>query len=688
MALLGRLELDQIEQQLNSFKLTELQPLIAELGGAKFGKKGELITRIMAFVRDPVRQQRSMQLVRSYQNRSMRPGPPVAMGNRYGGYSMPGFSGGAYQGYAGHAAMQRAGGTVKYLQNFQAVSLPFFDVVERLLPAVELSACSPVHQKISTTQAAAFTIPQNYAQSLSYRGIDTYPLPRHEVQMRFFLLNENWQNNPQNDEFPLNCSVRVNDFNVPLPPIIPSNRQNQEPKRPSRPLNITPAIQQTGHIHQTPYQVRVEWLADKRVWAFEVNLVYRVNSKILIERLTNDSARLQAAESTKQVIIRRLSNGDDDVCLTTMKASIKCPLTRTRLRTPVRCRDCDHLQCFDLENYIQMNEKKPTWKCPVCPRLAPFSRLIVDGYFVDVLKETRNEVEEVELLSDGGWKVLSESVAEELSDDDDDDSFHLASNSEAKTVRDSTDSAPPPNKKAKAMDEIITLEDSDEDDDLVRATQASLETATAAPRVEKPAAAPVSASPSVSSPSEPTSSSSVIAAAPPPTTPTRKEIEIITLDDTPPRSAANRVSPGLRSQSTDHSAAGSSNPQTPATNDIKGAPASVSTSSPDNVYDERVQLANVRRIMSGGEPSMYNAGGPALHDPNQAAYAQAMAQMSNNRPPAMGPMAHWAQFYSTGNGRGQLPNGTHPPIGPPYPGYHGYNNGLIPVNGMMTGIDA
>lgn len=29
-----------------------------------------------------------------------------------------------------------------------------------------------------------------------------------------------------------------------------------------------------------------------------------------------------------------------------------------------------------------MNEKKPTWVCPVCDKKAPYEHLIIDGYVI------------------------------------------------------------------------------------------------------------------------------------------------------------------------------------------------------------------------------------------------------------------------------------------------------------------
>lgn len=54
-------------------------------------------------------------------------------------------------------------------------------------------------------------------------------------------------------------------------------------------------------------------------------------------------------------------------------------LGKMRLRVPCRATTCSHLQCFDAALYLQMNEKKPTWTCPVCDQKAPYDDLIIDG---------------------------------------------------------------------------------------------------------------------------------------------------------------------------------------------------------------------------------------------------------------------------------------------------------------------
>ena len=58
--------------------------------------------------------------------------------------------------------------------------------------------------------------------------------------------------------------------------------------------------------------------------------------------------------------------GEDGVQQTSTNITLKCPITYRRINIPARGSACQHIQCFDLESYLQMNCDRSTWKCPVC----------------------------------------------------------------------------------------------------------------------------------------------------------------------------------------------------------------------------------------------------------------------------------------------------------------------------------
>ncbi|XP_035269176.1 E3 SUMO-protein ligase PIAS4-A [Anguilla anguilla] len=96
---------------------------------------------------------------------------------------------------------------------------------------------------------------------------------------------------------------------------------------------------------------------------------------------------------------------ESEIATTGLRVSLICPLVKMRLGVPCRVLTCAHLQCFDAVFFLQMNEKKPTWTCPVCDKPAPFELLTIDGLLSEILKETE-DVEEIEYLTDGSWRPI------------------------------------------------------------------------------------------------------------------------------------------------------------------------------------------------------------------------------------------------------------------------------------------
>jgi len=302
-----------------------------------------------------------------------------------------------------------------------------------------------------------------------------------QVQMRFALLETSCE---QEDNFPPNIAVKINDKMCPLPSPIPTNKPGVEPKRPPRPVNITPMCRISPTVTN---RIIVSWASDYgRCWCVSISLVQKLCSDDLLQKLKSKGARI--ADFTSSLIKQKLSeDADCEIATTSLRCSLMCPLGKIRMGIPARATTCDHLQCFDASLYLQMNERKPTWTCPVCDKPAIYDNLHIDGYFQEVLRlnQTSNEVT---LKKDGSWEPLlpkkdrpepqqekrkSVVPVETLSDSDDD--VAAPAGSACKVIDDSVIeevsasgpvSAAPEKTKSSKGPEIITLESSsDEDDD-------------------------------------------------------------------------------------------------------------------------------------------------------------------------------------------------------------------------------
>merc|ERR1711915_454570 len=230
--------------------------------------------------------------------------------------------------------------------------------------------------------------------------------------------------------------VQVNGKMCPLPNPIPTNKPNVEPRRPPKPIDLTPLCKLSPTL---PNTVNIKWASDQgKGWVISLDLVEKLSSDQLLERLVLKGTR--EPEFTRELIKKKLNDEGDEIATTNLKVTVSCPLGKMRMTTPCRPTTCDHLQCFDASLFLMMNEKKPTWICPVCDSPAKYDDIMVDGYFEEVIKspELPEEENEIILNQDGSWNPVPKDEEEErkrkereaeekknavvldLSDDDDD----------------------------------------------------------------------------------------------------------------------------------------------------------------------------------------------------------------------------------------------------------------------------
>uniref|UniRef100_A0A671G873 Zinc finger MIZ-type containing 2 n=1 Tax=Rhinolophus ferrumequinum TaxID=59479 RepID=A0A671G873_RHIFE len=145
---------------------------------------------------------------------------------------------------------------------------------------------------------------------------------------------------------------------------------------------------------------------------FVLQLVHRPAVRSVLQGLLKK--RLLPAEHCVTKIKRNFSsgtipgpNGEDGVEQTAIKVSLKCPVTFRRIQLPARGHDCRHIQCFDLESYLQLNCERGTWRCPVCNKTALLEGLEVDQYMLGILVYIQNsDCEEITIDPTCGWKPV------------------------------------------------------------------------------------------------------------------------------------------------------------------------------------------------------------------------------------------------------------------------------------------
>lgn len=159
----------------------------------------------------------------------------------------------------------------------------------------------------------------------------------------------------------------------------------------------------------------------------------------LIKRPTVDEAKqkdIQLVDQAHQAFIALQSQeliieskADFDVVHT------RCPLSLWEISTPVRGVECEHLDCYDADSYVDVNIKtrnvEKRWRCPICSKLTRPEDLIIDEFLVSGMAMARAELglpEDEPLLKRlkldsqrGEWLLLEDEALEGEGSDDEDD---------------------------------------------------------------------------------------------------------------------------------------------------------------------------------------------------------------------------------------------------------------------------
>ncbi|NXW25081.1 PIAS3 ligase, partial [Circaetus pectoralis] len=278
--------------------------------------------------------------------------------------------------------------------------LPFYDVYDELIKPTTLASTNS--QRFEEAHFTFALTPQQVQQILTSRLAAVFCKCHHSLAsfsfllLRFCLCETSC---PQEDYFPPNLFVKVNGKLCPLPGYLPPTKNGAEPKRPSRPVNITPLARLSATV---PNTIVVNWSSEfGRNYSLSVYLVKQLTSVTLLQKLRAKGIR--NPDHSRALIKEKLTaDPDSEIATTSLRVSLMCPLGKMRLIVPCRATTCTHLQCFDAALYLQMNEKKPTWTCPVCDKKAPYDNLIIDGLFMEILNSC-TDCDEIQFMEDGSW---------------------------------------------------------------------------------------------------------------------------------------------------------------------------------------------------------------------------------------------------------------------------------------------
>ncbi|XP_009601717.1 E3 SUMO-protein ligase SIZ1-like isoform X2 [Nicotiana tomentosiformis] len=113
------------------------------------------------------------------------------------------------------------------------------------------------------------------------------------------------------------------------------------------------------------------------------------------------------------------SDSDLEVVADFIPVNLRCPMSGSRMKVAGRFKPCVHMGCFDLEVFVEMNQRSRKWQCPICLKNYSLEHVIIDPYFNQITSQLRTcgeEVTEIEVKPDGSWRAKAEGDRRNLGD--------------------------------------------------------------------------------------------------------------------------------------------------------------------------------------------------------------------------------------------------------------------------------
>ncbi|KAF8948724.1 SUMO ligase siz1 [Haplosporangium gracile] len=298
-----------------------------------------------------------------------------------------------------------------------------------------MALTAPQYGRVSKNESV-LTFKLQVSSSLSQQLMNN---PHYSI-MVFCASNDIPTSQRMSMEFPDDCYIRVNKQTLGWRPHGVKNKPGT-----FTPVDITRFchLQESGINH-----VELRYSSASKIFHASLHLVCLINTKTIVDSLIKE--KFVSKEATYQALEKKIK--DDDIMELSSTLSLKCPLGVQRIEVPCRSSKCQHLQCFDAFTFLGINEHVQRWTCPVCNRIMDsWEEIIVDGYYMDILKSTPKSLKNVNVRPDGRWEIPAAIVPIDI---DDSSILTDGESSSSGSISYGTDSGP-----------IYVIDDDDDDDD-------------------------------------------------------------------------------------------------------------------------------------------------------------------------------------------------------------------------------
>ncbi|XP_016658589.1 E3 SUMO-protein ligase PIAS1-like [Acyrthosiphon pisum] len=333
-----------------------------------------------------------------------------------------------------------------------AHNLPFFRTIHSLTDPIHCEGNNISTFNLTKLHGKIKNIPNYIGKS--------WDSERNEYKIQIILrLEQVGSTTIVNGRLPSNINISVNNYDCKLPKLIFPETGDPTPWRLNVPIDITKQIHLKKKKQNT---LKITWSNDPHTYVAGVFLTEKLTSEDLLKEIKK--RYLRRFDVTKKFIKNSLRN-NDDMSVDSITVTLKDPVSTQRMKVPARGKECKHLQCFDAKKFLQMNEQKQTWECPICKEQVKYENIEIDEFFYRILQSSKlnEESENIILLNDGTWTV-NKPIHTSLNnkeiiwiDSDEDDIHENVDNEEIEPKSKRFKYNPPEEKKPKHIAETVEV---------------------------------------------------------------------------------------------------------------------------------------------------------------------------------------------------------------------------------------
>ncbi|CAK9271489.1 unnamed protein product [Sphagnum jensenii] len=275
----------------------------------------------------------------------------------------------------------------------------------------------PTKPTVSVSKVEGSNPLQNVEKTftLSHADWELLHKPNYDLQVWCVLLTDKV---PFRMHWPAYCGLRINSASVRV-----TNRPGQQllgtNGRDDGPGITTSTREGLNQLLLSAY--------DARDFCIGVRIIHRNSLKQVMD-LIPAVTKGEAFEDALLRLRRSINGGggagggvdddDDDSDLEVITESItvtlRCPMSGSRIKVAGRFKPCLHMGCFDLNTFVELNQRARKWQCPICLKNYSIESLIIDPLFnciTSAMKHMGEDITEVEMKDDGSWRPKLEGEA-------------------------------------------------------------------------------------------------------------------------------------------------------------------------------------------------------------------------------------------------------------------------------------